>query len=266
MSLVDQVQNLSDYLNKNIKTVNNAATASVKRDTVSSDGQLKASLQTQTSANTFSALKQNPILNTAIDTANKTVTSIAQQVVKNAISKVNLTPIQNATQQFFTLYASVTSFGTEVAMAFARNTGKNLVAALAKKDSLSKQLETEVLALYNACAILLNGQPFFDAYLKSVIQAYLLIQTADANLKNVASVLASPTNPRYQTRKFNTSITQLQQAADLILPDRGVDVSSIRSTGTFISATLNSQSNKQIYAAALSIPGISLQIAKLALQ
>lgn len=268
MSLLDAVNSLSAYLNQGIKAANNSATATTKRSAATPDGQLQTTLQKQTSSNTLDQLKQNPILNTAIDTANQTVTTIAQQSVRNAITKINLTPIQNATQQFFTLFASVTSFGTEVAMALARNTGNNLKSALAQKDAISTQLDTEITALYNACAILLNGQPFFDQYLKAVVQAYNLIALSDIDLKNVAAKLAPNTLPApfYQTRKFNFNITRLTQARDLILPDRGADVSNIRATGTFISQTLNRQSNKQVLAAGLAIPGISLQIAKLGLQ
>jgi hypothetical protein len=234
---------------------------------VTPDGQLKTSLENQTSTNTLNQLKQNPIINTAIDTANATITTVVQQSVRNAITKINLTPIQNATTQFFTLFASVTSFGTEVAMAFARNTGNNLITALAQKDAVSVKLEAEIVALYNACTVLLNGQPFFTNYLTNVAKAYGLIQTADNNLKNVAAKLAPNTlpSPRYQTLKFNLSITQLTQARDLLLPDTGTDVSNIRA-GTLVSQALNSQSVKQVYAAALAIPGISLQVATLALQ
>lgn len=268
MSLLDSVNSLSDYLNQGIKAANKSATASSKREVATPDGQLKSALQNQTSANTLDQLKQNPILNTAIDTANQTITTIAQQSVRNAITKINLTPIQNATSQFFTLFASVTSFGTEVAMALARNTATNLKGALAQKDAIADKLDIEIMALYNACAIMLNGQPFFDGYLKAITQAYSLIQTADNNLKNVAQKLGPNTKPApfYQVLKFNTSITQLTQARDLILPDRSANVNSIRSTGAFISQQLQSQSTKNVYAAALSIPGITLQIGKLALQ
>lgn len=265
MSLTDAVAKLSDYLNQSIKTANNAAAASSKRATVAPDGLLKTSLERQTSANTLNSLKQNPIINTAVDTANQAVTSVAQQVVKNAIKKVNFTPIQNASQQFFTLFASVTSFGVEVAMELARNTGRNLIKALQEKDAIALKLEGQMNALYNACAILLNGQPFFDTYLKNIIKAYGLIESADLKLKRVSSVLASQ-RPRYLSRTFSESITQLTQASELILPDRGVDVSSISSTADFVSSTLNRQSNQQVFAAAVSIPGITLEIGKLVLQ
>jgi hypothetical protein len=226
---------------------------------------LKSQLTNQTSSSTQQALAGNPAVNAAIDTANQAITGIAQSVVATAISKVNLTPIQNATQQFFTLYASVTSFGTEVAMAFARNTGTNLLAAIATKDATAKQIQAECVALYNACAILLGGQPFFNQMLQNMLQAYSLMVTADANLKNVSTVLASPTNPFYQTNKFNVSITQLQQAAALILPNPGANISSIRGVTSFVSSVVTRQSNLNTYAAALAIPGITLKLAQLVL-
>lgn len=266
MSLSDAVSKLSDYLDDSISSANKSIKASSTRSAAQPDGVLKTQLQNQTSASTLDSLKQNPVANAAIDTVNQTVTTVAQQVVRNAISKVNFTPIQNATSQFFTLYASVTSFGTEVAMAFARNTCKNLVKAIADKEKTSQELEAQIVAMYNACAILLAGQPFFDQYLKNVIQAYDLMTTADANLKNVVKVLDSLVSPKYQKVKFNTSITQLTQARDLILPDRGADVSSIQGVKTFVSDTINRQSNKNVYAAAISLPGITVQIGKLVLQ
>jgi len=264
MSLLDSVNQLSDYLDNAIKSGNKTFEASTTRASAQPDGQLQQQLQTQTSQTAMDAIAQNPVANTAIDTVNTAITSVSQQLVKNVITKVNLTPIQNATKQFFSMYATVTSFGTEVAMAFARNTGGKLVAAVKNKDSISQQLEAEIVALYNACAILLGGQPFFDQYLRNVAQAYTLILQADTNLKTVVQALESP-NPFYQATRFNLSISQLTQAENLILPDRGVDVSSIRGTKNFVSSVVKSQSNKQVYAAAVSIPGITAKIGKLVL-
>jgi len=267
MSLLDAVNSLGDYLNQGLKATNNAATASTKRDMATPSGQLTTSLTNQTSTNTTDQLKTNPILTTAPDSAIGAISTTIQGMVSTAVTKVNLTPIQNASAQFFTLFASVTSFGTEVAMSLARNTGNNLKAALAKKDAISVQLDTEITALYNACSILLNGSPFFNAYLKAVTQAYILMVTADANLKDVAAKLAATFKPSpvYQTLKFNTSITQLTQARDLLLPPPNTNVSGIRS-GSLLSQVLPLQSLAQSFTAAVSIAGITLQIAKLALQ
>lgn len=266
MSLTDSVQQLEDYLNHTISSGNRLFTASANRSAAQPDGQLVSDLQKQTSSSTLDSLKNNPVVSTTIDTVNQAVTSIAQQVVTNAISKVNLTPIQNATQQFFTLFASVTSFGVEVAMQFARNTGNNAIAAIRQKSDTATQLDAEIVALYNACALLLNGQPFFDQYLKNIIQALALIQQADVNLKSMVTALQNPNGPVYQARKFDLSVSQLTQAQNLILPNRGVDVSSIRSATDFISSVITRQSNQQAYAAAISIPGITLTIGKLILQ
>ena len=267
MSLLDAVTSLGDYLNQSIKSGNNAATASDKQSKATPDGQLMTSLNNQTSTNTQDQLKTNPILTTAPDTALGAISTTVSACVSTAITKVNLTPIQNASAQFFTLFASVTSFGTEVAMALARNTGNNLKSALAQKDAISRQLDTEMTALYNACAILLNGAPFFNAYLKAVTQAYQLMVTADANLKDVVAKLNANFLPApvYQTLKFNTSITQLTQARDLLLPPPGTNVGGIRA-GSLSSAALAKQSAAQVFTAAVSIAGISLQIGKLALQ
>lgn len=264
MSLVDEVQTLENYLTKQISNGNKYFTATDNRQKAQPDGQLTQQLQTQTSTSAMNSIAGNPLVNTISDTVNQSITSVAQQVVSTAITKVNLTPIQNASQQFFTLFASVTSFGIEVAMQFARNTGNNLIAALAQKDATSDSLEAEIVALYNACAIMLNGQPFFNQYLQNILAAYQLIVKADTNLQNVVIALQAPT-PIYQKITFTLAQSQLTQAQNLILPNRGVDVSSIRSTANFVSTVIKRQSNQQVYAAALSIPGITVQIGKLAM-
>lgn len=265
MGLTDAVQQLSDYLNKSIASANDSFEASSVRSQVQPAGQLQAQLTNQTSASTLDSVSQNPVANAAIDTVNSTVTGLATALVSTAISKVNLTPIQNATQQFFTLFASVTSFGTEVAMAFARNTGNNILTAIKQKDATAAALEAEITALYNACAILLGGQPFFNQMLKNLLQAYTLMLQADKSLKLVADTLADPNNPVYLTQKFNQSIAELQQAQALILPNNNADISSVRGVTSFVGASIKSQSNINTYAAALTIPGITIQVATLIL-
>ena len=177
MSLTDAVQALQDNLNQSIKALNSAATLDSNRSAKTDTGAVTTNLQTLTSSSATSSLAGNPILAAAGDTANQAITTIAQKVVQTAISKVNLTPIQNASQQFFTMFAQVATFGQEVAMELARNTGHNIVTAMAQKDAVSVQLETELTALGNACLILLNGSPFFNQYLQNVIKAYALIAT-----------------------------------------------------------------------------------------
>lgn len=266
MSLSEAVAQLSDYLNNKMTEANSAALAGTNRAAGTPDGAMRSEMQTATSASTMASLSQNPVINTVVDTVNEAATTVAQQVVRDAITKINLTPIQNATQQFFTLFASITTFGTEVAMAFARNTGRNITQAVQDKQRISNELESEIVALYNACAILLNGQPFFDQYLQNVLRAYNLILSADNTLRTVVTALSHPTRPRYHSRRVTDSINRLTEARDLILPDRGADVSSIRATGEFISSVIDRQSNRDVYAAAISIPGITLNIARLVVE
>lgn len=264
MSLVDAVNQLSDYLNSTIKAGNNTFQATSTRTAAQPDGQLQTQLQTETSTTAMNSIAQNPIANVATDTVNQSITSTAQALVKTVISKVNLTPIENATQQFFSMFATVTSFGTEVAMSFARNTGNNLVTALKQKMATSTSLEAEIVALYNACAILLHGQPFFNQYLQNVANAYGLMVKADANLKSVVAGLEIAV-PFYKKNTFTLAMSELNQAEALLLPASNANVSSIRGSTTFIAATVKSQSNQQVYAAAVSMPGITAKIAKLVL-
>lgn len=268
MSLLDAVNQLSDYLNQSIKAGNSSFQSTSNASKAQPDGQLTAQLQNQTSTATLDSIKSNPIADTAIDTVNATATGLAQNLVSTAISKVNFNPIQNATQQFFTLFATATSLGTEVAMALARNTGNNLVQALAAKDATSTALDKEIVALYNACAVLLGGQPFYNQFLQNLLAAYNLLVQADVNLKNVVLALQSPSNPIYKTNTFNLAITELTQAQTLILPPPTANVSSIRGATDFVSSSFTSalKTAENVYAAALSIPGITLQIGKLVLQ
>jgi hypothetical protein len=275
VSLTDAVSSLSDYLNQSIKYLNTSVAASSQQQKVTPDGQLVNTLTNQTSTSTQNSLAQNPIASTATDTVNATVTSSVQALVSTAITKVNLTPIENATTQFFTLFAAATSFGTEVAMAFARNAGNNVIASLAQKDAMGKQIQALALQLYNTCATLLTGQPFFNQYLTSVTQAYQLLVTADSLLKGVASNLAPGTLPApfYQSVQFNQAITQLTQAQALLLPPNNTPTTNITGLSSALTAAASLPAVqtaitnvKNVYTAGLTIPGLTLQLAYLALQ
>jgi hypothetical protein len=265
MSLTDSVNKLNDYLNESIKSANKAISGETNRATASASGPLKSSLQKLTVDNSKDTLKVNPILNSAGKAGEDFLNKTAKGAVDSVMKKANLTPIQNATKQFFTLFASITTFGPEVALELARNTANNIVTGIKKKDTIAQQINAEVTAIYNACAILLNGPPPFRNYLQDIINAYGLISGADSNLKRVLAELSKPIAPTFKQRTFDQSLKDLASARDILLPPNNTNVQDIR-TLDFSSLSQAKQSVARVKTAFLSLAGMTLNLANLILQ
>lgn len=265
MSLSDSVAQLSGYMNNKIADLNKSIQASEVRDKWQSDGMLKNQLKAQLSDSVLSTLGTNPIINATTDAVNQQVTTLAQGLVSSVIKKADLSPIQNATTQFFTMWANVSSFGVEVAMVLARNTASNIVKAIKEKDAIATKLDAEILALYNTCAILLSGQPFYNQYLKNLLKAYVLIGDADKKFKTVSSTLQNKSI--YSALVFKDGLSKLQQAQNLLIPpDSAKSVSTVRSLDDFTTVLANTQNAQAVYAAATAISSMTSRIAALTVE
>jgi hypothetical protein len=257
-SLSDSVKALEEYLAKSSSDAAKLFSSAKLSEKTDPLGIAKNSIQTTSLDNVRAKLATNPLVQMGTDTLNQMATPVVQSLVSQALSKVNLSPIQNAVQNFFQAWATISTFEVEVAMELARNTARNILKELDAKDALLKDIQAQLVAIHNACAIILNSSPFLDGYIKQLIQAYTLMTNADRKFKDVVRVLQ--VRHRYQTLEFTSAMTDLQSAQALILPDRGVNVSSIQAVKDYASATIKRQTNKDALAAALVIPGLTLKL------
>lgn len=257
-AMLDAVNALTDYLTKETSAISRQVAATQVHNRGQPDGAAVKSLTNGNVADTRAALATNPISQMGADTLNQITTTATQQMVNNVISKVNLTPIQNAVQGLFQLLATANSFESELAMSFARNAGTEILIEIQNKRNILAQINAQLVQLHNACAYILNSSPFFTAYLQQLIQAYNTMGTADTELLSVINTLTN--QQKYNTVLFNDAIKKLTAAQALILPNRGADVSSIQGVKTLISTSIGRTTNQQALAAALAIPGITLQL------
>lgn len=262
-SLVASVNKMEEYLTQKASDTARLVSAKTSSDKGDPLGQSALNIENKTIQNAKNAIGTNPIVQMGIDTATQYVTTVGQQVVGDALRKINLSPIQNATQNFFQAWATISTFEAEVAMELARNTARNAVGLIEQKRTVIQQLQTELTALHNAAVILLNSSPFIDAYLNQLIEAYGILRRADQKFASVVRTLTN--SSRLRQREFDSGVADLEAAQRLILPDRGADVSSIRGATDLLSETISRQTNQQAIAAALSIPSISLRVGQLVL-
>lgn len=257
-SLSESVKFMEEYLTQKssdtAKLVSTIGTASKDDPT----GQARNEVNTQGIAAVKASIATNPIAQMGMDTVNQMATTLVQQLVTDAFKKVNFSPIQNAVQNFFQAWATLSTQNTEIAMELARNTARNINKLLDQKEQNIRDIQGEITALHNACIIILNSSPFMDQYIRDLISAYGILVGAETKFKNVLRVLTK--THRYHGLEFNNGVADLERAQVLILPDRNADISSIRGVEDFVSDTIQRQTNKQAVAAALSIPGISLKL------
>lgn len=273
LSLSEAVGLMEDYVKeRSAEAAKMVATASAAEK--SSLGDLSQSaLQSKTLAQVRSAAASNPALQAAADTASQIGTTLVQKMATDALSKVSLAPIQAATQNFMQAWATLSTFDTEIAMEMARNSARNISSVLDKRDAVLGEITTELTALHNACAVILNSSPFMDRYINDLIAAHRILRKAEQRFEAVISRLSAQGDPKipnsgpsFLKGQFNAGVKDLEQAKNLILPDRDVDISSITAAGDFVSATLDRQTNKQAIAAVVAIPGISLKLGRKALE
>ena len=257
-SLSDAVKMMEDYLTQQSSDTAKLVSSAGLSDKGDPLGQARNTVTNNAIAQVKAQIETNPIAQMGIDTANQMATTLVQKLVTDAFTKVNVSPIQNAVQNFFQAWASVSTLESEVAMELARNTANNINNLLTQKAKIVGEIQNELTALHNACIIILNSTPFFDAYLKDLVSAYQILVGAETKFKNVVKVLQQ--SQRYRNREFDSAVADLGRAQTLILPDRNADVSSIRGVQDLISSTIGRQTNQQARAAAVSIPGISLKI------
>ena len=268
MSLSDSLKLVDDLIASKSDALSKAVLGATTRSKASADGKLQQDTEKRTVNPALDHVNSNPIINMGVDTVNQAVTKISQQLVVTGAKKleaaVNKTlgiplrkTIQDATDAFFMTTALVTTAQTEVVMELARVTARQIVKLIDQKDAVAKELKSNIKQLYNAINILLNSQPFFDAYLRQLQRAYTLTDLGNKGMKSVVRSLKSV--HRYQQTLFDSSLNQLVQARDLILPDRNASVSEITSVD-FLSDTIKRKSNKDAVAAAMAIPGLSYKV------
>lgn len=225
-------------------------------------GAAQSKMESESITQLKAKLAVNPIAQAGIDTLTQMGTTIVQQIVGDALKKINLSPIQNATQNFFQAWATVSTFDTEVAMELARNTARNIQKVLTQKNQVIAEIQAEITALHNACVIILNSSPFIDKYFQDLVAALNILKRADGKFTNVYKGLtASATASRkFNSITFNSGIADLEAAQVLILPDRNANISSIRDVTDFVSTTIQRPTTMQAIAAAQSIPGMTLKL------
>lgn len=266
MSLSESVKDLEDYLTK--KSADAAITFGSFGVTAKTGpvGKSTNAIKTNTLTSIMGSLEGNPLAQMGIDTLNQIVTTSVQQFVSESLNKINFSPIENATQNFMQIWATVSTFNTEVAMELARNTGRNIITLIDRKDKIIDQMNAEVIALHNACNLIVNSGRFMSAYIQDLISAYNILLTAQSSFDRVSKTLKDEKSPKFLSNTYNIGISQLESAQKLILPSRDADVSSIRSITTLIESTVQRQTNKQAIAAIQNIPIISGKIAALMLE
>jgi len=259
-TLTEAVKDLEDYLTKKSEDTSSQVGSFAVVAKTGPVGQSTNAIKSTALSKILGDLADNPIVQMGIDTLTQIVTTAVQQVVTDALSKINFSAIENATQNFMQIWATVSTFQAEVAMELARNSGRNILTLLDKKDAVIADIQAEVIALHNACNLLVNSGTFMSDYVKGLIQAYNILLTAQVKFNQVSKGLKNEAAPRFLTKAYSDGVASLQSAQKLVLPDRGADVTSIRGVKTLVETTVARQSNQQAVAAALAIPGISARI------
>lgn len=213
----------------------------------------------QGSADTIAS---NPLVNMGVDLATEIVGSVAQELVRVAANKLTqvVTTAAGGTDAFYSSMALAVTAQVEVMMELARGNARLIVRKTQEKEEVIEELQGEVTALNNAIQIILNSRPFFSEYQRQLIQAFTKIDSGNTKLKSVTSTLKAV--KFYNDREFERAFTLLEEARDLILPDRSAKVDEIRS-GNILEGTLGGMNAQKALAAALSIPGITANIARL---
>jgi hypothetical protein len=260
---------IQEFIAKKSDDFNQAVFGVQNRASNSAGGQLTGSIQDRVSQPAFDHISQNPIIAMGEDTANQAITTISQQLLVTGSKKLEAAvnkatginirkTIQDVTDGYFTIVGLVSTASVEIAMELARTNARSIVSLIGKKEEAIKTIQTEIRALNNAVVILSNADPFFKDYYAKLVQAYTNTLAANTQLKSVSRILS--TTHRYNSIVYEKSLNQLIAARDVILPDRDVDVTSIRGITDFLEQTITRQTNKQALAAALSIPGITAKI------
>lgn len=270
-SLSDSVKLLEDFLNERSKESSTLVSVDKTNSLVSPTGKALNTMESLTVGNALNVAAQNPIVNMGIDTLNQAVTSVVQNMIRQVVDKVDLSPIAQATQSVFQYVVMASTLQEEFAMELARNTARNIVRLATEKKAIIAQMQTEITAIHNACIILLNSQPFFSQYVADLAKAYGLLTSAQNKFDDVLrgmlpakdpSILRAPV---YRKKVFEGGIADLTAARDLILPPNDADITSVRELEDFASSVMDRKTNKEALAAALSIPGMSLKLGLLML-
>lgn len=262
-ALTDSIKLLEKYLGIATETTAKTVSSTTNSQLKSASGQATKKLAAAPASASLATVKKNPIVAMGVDTATQIISKTTSGLLRTAVSKVNLAPIQNAVGGFFQLLAMASTFGTEIAMELARNTARNLLKALTEKDAVIVQLNQEFTKLHNMVMVLLNSNPYLDDFLRRAIAAYYLMQQASQKFTNVVKVLDK--QHRYQKREFDSGIANLESARDLLLPPDSANISSFNDVTNIVSSSIGRQSNQNALAAAMSIPGITLKIGGLML-
>ena len=126
------------------------------------DGVTKAKLQGTSVAAVRANTVGNPLAKIAADTVTQLATQATNKLVTDSFKKLNLAPIQNATQAVFQAWAAYSNLGTEIAMELARNAAKTIVKNNDLRANLIQSIQTDLVTLHNCCMVILNSSPFLD--------------------------------------------------------------------------------------------------------
>lgn len=255
---------LSEYLTKVQTDYQENVAAADSRAVATPESKLENSFIPKFSLPSLEDLSGNPIANMGMDIAANFVQSTVQSMVQQALGKINgaVNGITSAAGGFMSAFSLLATGDVEIAMALARSNARLILEQLEKKDRIVTKLQNQVTALNNAVDLLLNSSPFFNDYLNKLILAYSAVDSSTKGLKSVVATLKGP-RKFYNETQFNRSIQGLEYAVELILPDKTAEISQIQS------GKLNDVIKDKIapakdgLAAALTIPGITLEIAKL---
>ncbi len=265
-TLGESVKLLEDYLNERSKDAARLISVDKTNSLTGPEGASQNFIQSTAVQNAMKTMVQNPVVNMGIDTLNQAVTGAVQNMLRQAVDKIDLSPIAAATQSVFQYITMASTLQEEFAMEMARNTARNIVKLSNQKKELITKMQSEITALYNACVILLNSRPFFSQFLVDLIQAYNLLSTAESKFNDVLRGMLPAKDPSitrapiYRKGVFESGLKDLAAARDLILPPNDADITSVRDLQDFSSSVIDRKTNQQAKAAALSIPGMTLKI------
>ena len=244
-------------------------------------GSIQSSLLPKFTGPAFDKLASNPIVNVGGDLVSNAVTKLTQGLMQSALESVSrsdrvkqlvggvVSGAELATDTCTTAIALASTADTEFVMQLARNTAKIIVKKINEKQAVIDEMRLEATKLINAMELLLGSRPFFSDYYTKLVVAYGKIRSSHANLLEIerglaASISGASTNYQFPARRFDVAVQGLDQALDLILPDRGADIKEI-SSGNLLDVS-GVREARDALAAALVIPAVSAKISSLFLK
>ena len=211
--------NLLDlYENYVTKTCNELKQDSLS-DNVGSLGEVLNWLSNAMQGGIFADLANSPMGKLAQDW-------VAQQIAQNASSlimaatdniKGSISGKIMAVQNFaFSAVTAALMFQYELIFYMAKEGAKKISKRAADNIELLKKMQDAVQQLYNALIKLSNSSPFFDAYLKDLRAAIILINDAQSNMYRLRSAFKARTF--WSKYHYNKALDSLDRAIKLILP------------------------------------------------